>query len=86
LNTGLWRINVRSDKPQTTIAAINSFYELRNTGTAVNYLHKAMLSPTKSTLLQYVKKGHLTTWPWLTEAAINNHLKMTPATEMGNMN
>jgi hypothetical protein len=45
-----------------------------------------MLSPTKSALLQAVKNGHLITWPGLTEKAINKHLKLTPATTMGNMN
>jgi hypothetical protein len=49
-------------------------------------LHKALFSPTKSALLQAVKKGHLITWPGLTEKAINKHLKLTPATTMGHMN
>jgi hypothetical protein len=76
---GSWRINLRSDKHHPTSAAANKVYELRNTGGLVNYLHKAMFSPTKSALLQGVKKG-------LTEAAINKNLKMTPATAMGRMN
>jgi hypothetical protein len=45
-----------------------------------------MFSPTKSALLQAVKNGHLITWPGLTEQAINEHLKLTPATAMGHMN
>jgi hypothetical protein len=61
LNTGLWRINLRSDKPQPMIAAANNVYDLRNTGALVNYLQKAMTSRTKSALLQAFKKGHLTT-------------------------
>jgi hypothetical protein len=73
LSTGLWRINLRYDKPQPTIAAANNVYELCNTGALVNYLHKAMFIPTKSTLLQAIKKGH-TPSPGLTEAAINKHL------------
>jgi hypothetical protein len=85
-NTGLWNINLRSDKPQPAIDAANNVYELRNTGALVNYLHKAMFSPTKSALLQAVKKVHLTTWPGLTEAAINKHLRITPATSMEHMN
>jgi hypothetical protein len=86
LNTGLWRINLRSDKHKPTIAAANNVCELRSTGALVNYLHKAMFSTIKSALLRAVKKGHITTWPGLTEAAINNHLKTTPATAMGHMN
>jgi hypothetical protein len=61
-------------------------YELHNTGALVNYLYKAMFSPTKAALIKSVKQGHLTTWPGLTEDAINKHLKLTPATEMGHIN
>jgi hypothetical protein len=61
-------------------------YELRNTGALVQYLHKALFSPTKAALLQAVKYGHLITWPGLTEDAIHKYLKLTPATAMGHMN
>jgi hypothetical protein len=54
--------------------------------TLVHYLYKALFIPTKSTMLQAVKDGHLITWPGLTEDAINIHLKLTPATVMGHMN
>jgi hypothetical protein len=64
----------------------NNVYELRNTGALVHYLHKALLIPTKSALLQAVKNGHLVTWPSLTEEAIHKHLKITPVTSMGHMN
>jgi hypothetical protein len=37
-------------------------------------------------MLQAVKDRHIITWPCLTEAAINKHLKLTPATAMGHMN
>jgi hypothetical protein len=37
-------------------------------------------------LIKAVKQGHLTTWPGLTEDAINTHLKLTPATAMGHTN
>jgi hypothetical protein len=86
LDTGLWRINLRKEHQQPQLAVANNVYELRNTGALVNYLHKAMFSPPKSALLQAVKKEHLVTWPGLTEKAINKHLKLTPATNMGHMN
>jgi hypothetical protein len=76
LETGLWRNQ----------AVANNVYELRNTGALVQYLHKALFSPTKSALLQAVKNGHLVTWPALTEDAIHKHLKLTPAMGMGHMN
>jgi hypothetical protein len=86
LGTGLWRINLRKYEPQTPIAAAHNVYELRNTRALVNCLHKAIFSPTRAAFLKAVKQGHLTTWPGLTEDAINKKLKMIPATAMGHMN
>jgi hypothetical protein len=77
---------LRKDEPQTPIAAANNAYELRNNGALVNYLHKEMFSPTKTLFSKAVKQGHLTTWPDLTEDAINKHLRMPPATAIGHMN
>jgi hypothetical protein len=86
LNTGLWRINLQQEHQQHSPEVANTVYELRNTGALVNYLYKAMFSPKKSALLEAVRNGHLITWPGLTEQAINEHLKMTPAIAMGHMN
>jgi hypothetical protein len=85
LNTGLWRINLKQTNDHIPDPIANN-YELRNTGSIVHYLHKALFSPTKSAMLQAVKDGHLITWPGLTEDAINKHLKLTPATAMVHMN
>jgi hypothetical protein len=85
-NTGLWRINLRTNNNHKPEPIANNVYELRNTGALVHYLHKAVFSPTKFALLQAVKEGHLITWPGLTEHAINKHLKLTPATVLGHMN
>jgi hypothetical protein len=84
--TGLWRINLKSTNKHIPDPIENNVYELRNIGALVHYLHKAFFSPTKAAMLQAVKDGHLITWPGLTEAAINKHLKLTPATAMGHMN
>jgi hypothetical protein len=86
LDTGLWRINLRREHQQPQQAVANNVYELRNKGAFVNYLHKALFSPTQSALLQAVKNGHLITWPGLTEKIINTHLKLMPSTNMGHMN
>jgi hypothetical protein len=51
----------------------NNVYELRNTGALINYLNKALFSPTKAAVLQAVKDEHLITWPGLTEDAINKN-------------
>jgi hypothetical protein len=86
LDTGLWRINLRKEYQQHPHEVTNIVYELHNTGALVSYLHKAMFSPTKYTLLQVVKNSHLITWPGLTEQAINKYLKLAPATAMVHMN
>jgi hypothetical protein len=94
-NTGAWRINLCKKKVQTKcgtatpkkqISAANNFYASSNTGELVKYLHKAVLSCTKSALIHAVKKGHFATWPGLTEDAINKCLKLTTATTMGHKN
>jgi hypothetical protein len=61
LNTGLLHINLRTYKPHPYIPAANNVSGLHNKGALVNYLQKAIFSPTKYTLLQVVKTGHLTT-------------------------
>jgi hypothetical protein len=86
LDTGLWRINLRKYIPHIPIAAANNVYELRNTEGLVNYLHTAMFSPAKTALIKAEKQGHLNNCPGLTEDAINNHLKLTPAKAMGHIN
>jgi hypothetical protein len=93
ITKGLWRINLWKNKlscnmvpKEAHINSVNNVYSLCNTGALVNYLHKAMFICTKSALLHAVKKGHLATWPGLTEEAINKHLKLRPATAMGPMN
>jgi hypothetical protein len=77
---------LKQDNQQIHQPVANNVYELRNTGSLVHYLHKALFSPTKSALLQAVKNGHLVTWTGLTEDTIHKHLKLTPATVMGHMN
>jgi hypothetical protein len=84
--TGLWRINLKHTNKHKPDPITNNVYELRNTGSLIHYLHKALFSPTKAAMLQAVKDGHLITWPGLTEDAINKYLKLTPATAMGHMN
>jgi hypothetical protein len=45
-----------------------------------------MFSYTKFSLIHADNKEHLSTWPGLTEDAINKYLKTTPATAMGHVN
>jgi hypothetical protein len=84
--TGLWRNNLKQTNKHIPDPIANNVYDFHNTGALVHYLHRALFSPTKSTMLQAIKDGHLITWPGLTDDAINKHMKLTPATAMGHMN
>jgi hypothetical protein len=86
LDTGLFQINLQKEHQQHSPEVANNVFELRKIGVLVNYLHKAMFSPTKSALLQPFKNGHLIIWTGLTEQAINKHLKMRPVIAMGHLN
>jgi hypothetical protein len=86
MDTVFWRIELRKEMQHNPIAPENYVYELRSNVALVNYLHKKMFSPTKESFIKAVKQGHLATWPGLTEDAINKHLKLMPATDMGYMN
>jgi hypothetical protein len=86
LNTGLWRISLKQTNNHTPQRIANTVYKLRNAGALVHYLHKALCSALKASMLQTAKDGHLITCPGLTEDAIKKHLKLTPATAMGHMN
>jgi deoxyxylulose-5-phosphate synthase len=55
LDTGLWRINLRKEHQQHSPEVANNVYKFCSTVALVNYLHKAMFSPTKSALLQAFK-------------------------------
>jgi hypothetical protein len=61
LNTGLWRINLRTTGNHKPDPIANNMYKLRNTGALVHYLQNTLFSPTKYALLQAVKDGHLIT-------------------------
>jgi hypothetical protein len=59
--TGLWRTNLKQPNKKIPNPIAKNVYELRNTGTLVQYLHKALFSPTKAAMLQAVKDGYLIT-------------------------
>jgi hypothetical protein len=56
--TGLWRINLTQPNKHKPDPVANNMYELCNTGALVNYLHKALFSPSKAAMLQAVKDCH----------------------------
>ena len=82
LRTGLWEIlptskgdnttskGKKKSNPKTTANTIteqcNNVHRLNKITDVLQYLHAALFSPKKATLLQAVKNNNLTTWPGMT--------------------
>jgi hypothetical protein len=52
----------------------------------MNYLHAACFSPVKSTWITAIKNGNFTSWPGLTEHAVEKHLSKSTTTTKGHLN
>jgi hypothetical protein len=87
--------NVRS--PRSEIALVDSLFETNqvqcnhehdnsNQKDLINYLHAACFSPVKSTWISAIKNGNLTSWPGLTEQAVEKHLSKSTSTTKGHLN
>jgi len=76
---GLWSIPLLHPIHQA-----NDILWLDETSTELaNYHHASLGSPTKSTLLQAIRLGHLITFPGLTTKLISRHLAPSIATALG---
>jgi hypothetical protein len=76
--SGLWEINLKdkerqSEKKGHEEGTANNVYSLPAIKNSVRYLHAAAGYPTKDTWIAAVKAGNYSTWPGLTEQAINRH-------------
>jgi hypothetical protein len=52
----------------------------------INYLHAACFSPVKSTWITAIKNGNFSSWPGLTEHAVEKHLSKSTSTTKGHLN
>jgi hypothetical protein len=52
----------------------------------INYLHAACFSPVKSTWITAIKNGNFSSWPGLTEHAVEKHLSESTSTTKGHLN
>jgi hypothetical protein len=52
----------------------------------INCLHAACFSPVKSTWITAIKNWHFTSWPGLTEQAVEKHLSKSTSTTKGHLN
>jgi hypothetical protein len=71
---------------ETKHVQCNHAYGNSNQKDLINYLHAACFSPVKSTWITAIKNGHFTSWPGLTEHAVEKHLSKSTSTTKGHLN
>jgi hypothetical protein len=71
---------------ETNQAHCNHAHDNRNQKDLINYLHAACFRPVKSTWITAIKNGHFTSWPGLTEHAVEKHLSKSTSTTKGYLN
>jgi hypothetical protein len=75
----LWRVDLKK-KFETKHVQCNHAHNNSNQKYLINYLHAAFFSPVKSTWTTAIKNGHFTSWPGLTEHAVEKHLSKSTST------
>jgi hypothetical protein len=81
---GLWDIDMNTTNRQEQ--TVNAILRLDQTKSELaQYLYSACFSPTPSTFIQAINKGHFTTWPGLTADLIKNHLPQSNVTVKGHL-
>jgi hypothetical protein len=94
-STRLWRLQLNQNGPsldqliqsaQNTDGHVHHVNALLPEGTAadvITFLHKALLSPSISTLLKAISNNQLTTWSGMTTENVKKHLPKSIATTLG---
>jgi hypothetical protein len=81
----LWRVDLKQ-KFETKQVQYNHAHDNSNQKDLINYLHAACFSPVKSTWITAIQNGHLTSWPGLTEHAVEKHLSKSTSTTKVHLN
>jgi hypothetical protein len=81
----LWRVNLKQIFEPDTVQC-NHAHENNNQKVLINYLHAACFSPVKSTWITAIKNGNFSSWPGLTEHAVEKHLSKSTSTTKGHLN
>jgi hypothetical protein len=81
----LWRVNLKQ-KFETKHVQCNHAHDNNNQKYLINYLHAACFSPVKSTLITAIKNGNFSSWPGLTEHAVEKHLSKYTSTTKDHLN
>jgi hypothetical protein len=81
----LWRVDLKQIF-ETKQVQCNHAHDNSNQKDLINYLHAACFSPVKSTWITAIKSGDFTSWPGLTEHAVEKHLSKPTSTTKGHLN
>jgi hypothetical protein len=73
-------------KFETENVQCNHAHDNNNQKYFINYLHAACFSPVKSTWITAIKNGNFSSWPGLTEHAVEKHLYKSTSTTKGHLN
>jgi hypothetical protein len=73
-------------KFETNQVHSNHAHDNSNQKDLINYLHAACFSPVKSTWITAIKNGNFTSWPGLTEQAVEKHLSKSTSTTKVHLN
>ena len=68
---------------QQVEAQINAILSYGTMSDTLNFLHRSMISPTKNTLLNAIRKNNLSTWPFFAENNISKFLLDSIPTALG---
>jgi hypothetical protein len=82
---GFWKVDLKQ-KFETNQIQCNHAHDNSNQKDLINYLHAACFSPVKSTWITAIKHGNFTSWPGLTEQAVEKHLSKSTSTTKGHLN
>jgi hypothetical protein len=77
----LWRVDLEQKFENNKVQCNHT-----NQKDLINYLHAACFSPVKSTWITAIKDGNFSSWPGLTEHAVEKHLSKSTSTTKGHLN
>jgi hypothetical protein len=80
-----WRVDLKK-RFKTNQVQCNHAHDNSYQKDLINYLHAACFSPVKSTWITAIKNGNFTSWPGLTEQAVEKHLSKSTSTIKGHLN
>jgi hypothetical protein len=81
----LWRVDLKQ-RFEINQVQCNHAHDNSNQKDLINYLHAACFSPFKSTWISAIKNGNFTSWPGITEQAVEKHLSKSTSMTKGNLN